>query len=70
MRKILLQSRWWTINPPMEGPAEQPVYTVATTIPIALPLSEGGKRELKIAIHVAIIIDAPVPCIILKRISI
>jgi hypothetical protein len=69
-RKMLLQPKCNVRNPPKKGPIESPRYTAATFIPKALPLSSGGKTDVKRATPVPNIIAAPIPWKIRKQISI
>jgi hypothetical protein len=68
-RKTLLQWKCWVRRPPRTGPRESPVYTAATLIPRTLPLSWGGKTEVRIASPVAKIIALPIPWRMRKRMS-
>jgi len=55
--------------PPNTGPAIIPIETIPPIVPKALPLSCQGKASVTRAAPSAAIIDAPMPWIILKKIS-
>src|SRR5512136_2621740 len=60
-KKILLHPRLDVRTPPRNGPSAIAEYTVATFIPRALPVSPGGKTEVRIATDVPKIMAPPTP---------
>ena len=64
-KKMLLQPKCWVKNPPKNGPRDSPKFIATAFIPRTFPCSPAGNTEVRITNIIAL----PIPCNILKEIS-